>query len=88
MVLRIISCVIAPTVSAKDLYKFGYDAAEPVLPPFDTKMDETMNETDDDVKLITGLTFCSDERGITCQGHPVLENSSIHPKIGEGKSGG
>ena len=72
-----------PKLFRKDLYKFGYDAAEPVLPPFDTKMDETMNETDDDVKLITGLTFCSDERGITCQGHPVLEELSIHP-IGEG----
>ena len=38
---------------------------------------------DDDIKLITGLTFCCDERGITCQGHPVLEKLSIHP-IGEG----
>lgn len=35
------------------------------------------------VKLITGLTFRSDERGITCQGHPLLEELSIHP-IGEG----
>jgi len=27
-----------PKLFRKDLYKFGYDAAEPVLPPFDTKM--------------------------------------------------
>ena len=28
-----------PRLFRKDLYKFGYDAAEPVLPPFDTKKD-------------------------------------------------
>ena len=72
-----------PKLFRKNMYEVGYENAEPVLPPFDTKMDEAKNETDDDVKLITGLTFCSDERGITCQGHPVLEKLSIHP-IGEG----
>lgn len=41
-----------------------------------------MNKVNDDLKLITGLTFCSDERGITCQGHPLLEQLSIFP-IGE-----
>lgn len=38
---------------------------------------------DENVDMITGLTFCCDERGITCQGHPLLEKLSIHP-IGEG----
>lgn len=42
-----------------------------------------LKKDDEDVKLITGLTFCSDERGITCQGHSLLEKLSIHP-IGEG----
>lgn len=41
-----------------------------------------MNRVDEDLKLITGLTFCCDERGITCQGHPLLEQLSIYP-IGE-----
>ena len=27
-----------PKLFRKDLYKFGYNAAEPVLPPFDTKI--------------------------------------------------
>ena len=40
-------------------------------------------DTDNNVNYITGLTFRSDERGITCQGHPLLEKLSIHP-IGEG----
>ena len=72
-----------PKLFRKNMYEVGYENAEPVLPPFDTKMDETPKEAGDDVKLITGLIFCSDECGITCQGHPVLEQLSIHP-IGEG----
>ena len=72
-----------PKLFRKNMYEVGYENAEPVIPPFDTKMDETPKEAGDNVKLITGLIFCSDERGITCQGHPVLEQLSIHP-IGEG----
>lgn len=34
------------------------------------------------VNLISGLRFHSDENGITCQGHPLLEKLSIYP-IGE-----
>ncbi len=72
-----------PKLFRKNMYEVGYENADPVLPPFDTKVDERPKEAGDDVKLITGLIFCSDERGITCQGHPVLEKLSIHP-IGEG----
>ena len=49
--------------------------------------DDNVNVCDpqnkEQTELITGLTFCSDYRGITCKGHPLLENLSIHP-IGEG----
>ena len=68
-----------PRLFRKNLYEVGYDAAEPVLPPFDSISDEIIDYPD----LIVGLTFCSNERGITCQGHPLLEKLSIHP-IGEG----
>lgn len=37
----------------------------------------------DSPDFISGLSFYSDEQGITCQGHPLLEKLSIHP-IGEG----
>ncbi len=40
-------------------------------------------DTDNNVHYITGLTFRSDECGITCQGHPLLEKLPIHP-VGEG----
>lgn len=39
-------------------------------------------KNDENVKFITGLNFCCDERGITCLGHPLLEKLSIIP-IGE-----
>ena len=42
-----------------------------------------MADHKENVNYIRGLTFCSDERGITCKGHPLLEKLSIHP-IGEG----
>lgn len=46
--------------------------------------EESISQIDEETgNYVTGLTFCSDERGITCKGHPVLENLSIHP-IGEG----
>ena len=35
-----------PRLFRKDMYKVGYDEAERVLPPFDTSMDETKDETD------------------------------------------
>lgn len=72
-----------PRLFRKDLYKFGYDAAEPILPPFDANVDEANEEPDKRLNLIMGLTFSSDYRGITCQGHPLLKELSIHP-IGEG----
>lgn len=49
----------------------------------DLPKEESICEIDEDGIYVTGLTFCSDERGITCKGHPVLEKLSIHP-IGEG----
>ena len=72
-----------PRLFRKNVYEVGYDEAEPILPPFDTSLDETKGETDEGINYISGLTFRSDERGITCQGHPLLEKLSIHP-IGEG----
>ena len=72
-----------PQLFRKNVYEVGFDNAEPILPPFDTSMNAMAGETAEDVDYITGLTFCSDERGITCQGHPLLEKLSIHP-IGEG----
>ena len=72
-----------PQLFRKNVYEVGFENAEPILPPFDTTKGETACETVEDVNYITGLTFCSDERGITCQGHPLLEKLSIHP-IGEG----
>ena len=41
------------------------------------------DKSDEDVDYITGLTFSSDERGILCHGHSLLEKLSVHP-IGEG----
>jgi hypothetical protein len=49
----------------------------------DINIHEMTGEKDKYVNYITGLTFCCDERGITCKGHPLLENLSIYP-IGEG----
>lgn len=72
-----------PRLFRKNVYEVGYDEAEPILPPFDTSLDETKGEADEGINYISGLTFRSDERGITCQGHPLLEKLSIHP-IGEG----
>ena len=72
-----------PKLFRKNMYEVGYANAEPLLPPYDTSKDEVVGETDEKVDYITGLTFCCDERGITCQGHPILEKLSIHP-IGEG----
>ena len=72
-----------PQLFRKNVYEVGFEDSEPILPPFDTTKGETACETVEDVNYITGLTFCSDERGITCQGHPLLEKLSIHP-IGEG----
>ena len=71
-----------PRLFRKNVYEVGYDEAEPILPPFDTSMDEAKGKTEEKVNYISGLTFRSDERGITCQGHPLLEKLSIHP-IGE-----
>lgn len=42
-----------------------------------------IKNNEENEKIITGLTFRSDESGITCQGHPLLEKLPIHP-IGEG----
>jgi hypothetical protein len=72
-----------PQLFRKNIYEVGIENAEPIMPPFDTSKTETANEIVEDVDYITGLTFCSDGRGITCQGHPLLEKLSIYP-IGEG----
>ena len=72
-----------PQLFRKNIYEVGIENAEPIMPPFDTSKTETANEIVEDVDYITGLTFCSDGRGITCQGHPLLEKLPIHP-IGEG----
>ena len=72
-----------PYLYRQNVYEVGYDKAERLLPPFDTNTDETEKETCNDTNCITGLSFSCDERGITCQGHPILEKLSIHP-IGEG----
>ena len=56
-------------VYRKNLYEVGYDAVETVLPPFDSSKDEVLDRS----IFISGLTFGSDERGITCQVHPLLE---------------
>lgn len=72
-----------PQLFRKNVYEVGFENAEPILPPFDTSTNAMAGEIAEDVDYITGLTFCSDERGITCQGHPLLEKLSIHP-IGEG----
>lgn len=72
-----------PYLYRQNVYKVGYDNAERLLPPFDTSTDGKIDETNNDMNCITGLSFSCDERGIICRGNPVLEKLSIHP-IGEG----
>ena len=49
----------------------------------DMSVQVEQNKSGEDANYITGLTFSSDERGILCHGHSLLEKLSVHP-IGEG----